>query len=336
MRLSDFDYDLPEEAIARHPTARRDASRLMVVDRDTQEITHATFAALGEHLSPSGDVIALNDSRVLPARMEARKKATGGRVEVLLIEPVDGDERWRVMLGSSKPVREGAELELGDVVVRVERIEGEGFGVVSFPEPAADIAARFGSLPLPPYIDREVEPEDEERYQTVYSRHDKCLSVAAPTAGLHFTPELLAGFEARGIGIAPVTLHVGPGTFLPVRVDDVSEHQMHAETFEISESSASRIEKAERVVAIGTTTTRVLETIGRPVRAQSGRTDIFIRPGFEFSVVGALVTNFHLPRSTLLMLVSAFAGRELILDAYERAVKEGYRFYSYGDAMLIL
>ncbi len=335
MRLSDFDYALPESAIARHPADRRDASRLLVVDRSTRTLTHTTFDRIGDHLAPE-DLLVANDSRVIRARLAATKRETGGRVEVLLVEPTTDEMTWRVMFRASKKVRAGTELLIGDDVVVVEAIEGEGFGVVRLPRAGRELAADHGALPLPPYIDRPVEPEDEERYQTIFAREGLERSVAAPTAGLHFTEGLVADLARRDIGLVKVTLHVGPGTFLPVRTDEVDDHAMHSEAFELTAEAAAAIEAARRVVSVGTTSTRVLETVGRPVRAASGRTELFIRPGFEFAVVGAMITNFHLPKSTLLMLVSAFGGRELMLGAYEEARDAGYRFYSYGDAMLIL
>jgi S-adenosylmethionine:tRNA ribosyltransferase-isomerase len=340
VRLSDFDFELPEAAIARHPGARRDASRLMVLDRARAGVEHRTFADLPALLSP-GDLVVANDTRVLPARLEATKVATGGRVELLLVEPVDGDERrWRAMVGASKPVRPGAVLRVGDdAELEVVAAEGEGFVVVALPEDAATLTARHGRLPLPPYLGRDAEPADTDRYQTIFARGPE-RSVAAPTAGLHFTPEVLAGLEARGVGFATVTLHVGPGTFLPVRTDDVTEHRMHAERFHVDAATAARVEATRaaggRVVAVGTTVTRVLETLGRPLREAEGSTDAFLRPGHAFTGIDALITNFHLPRSTLIMLVAALAGRERVLEAYRTAVAEGYRFFSYGDAMLIL
>lgn len=335
MRLSEFDYDLPESAIARHPADRRDGSRLLVVDRRARTLTHTTFDQVGEHLAP-GDLLVANDSRVIRARLAATKRPTGGRVEVLLVEPTTDEKTWRVMFRASKKVRAGVELEIGGEVAVVEAIEGEGFGVVRLPRTGRELAAAHGALPLPPYIDRPVEPADEERYQTIFARDGLERSVAAPTAGLHFTEGLVEGLAARDVGLVKVTLHVGPGTFLPVRTDEVDDHTMHSEAFELSAAAAATIEAARRVVSVGTTSTRVLETVGRPVRAAAGRTELFIRPGFEFAVVGAMITNFHLPKSTLLMLVCAFGGRELMLGAYEEARDAGYRFYSYGDAMLIL
>jgi S-adenosylmethionine:tRNA ribosyltransferase-isomerase len=335
LRLSDFDYALDESSIARHPAERRDGSRLLVVDRSSGALTHTTFARVGEHLA-AGDLLVANNSRVIRARLSATKVGTGGRVEVFLVEPTQDDRTWRALLRPAKKVRVGAELAIGDDVAVVEALEGDGFGVLRLPRAGAAVAADHGALPLPPYIDRPAGPEDEERYQTIFAREGLERSVAAPTAGLHFTDGLVEQLASQGVGLEKVTLHVGPGTFLPVRTDDVTDHKMHSEAFELSDAAAARIEAAKRVVSVGTTSTRVLETVGRPVRAAEGRTELFIRPGFAFAVVGAMITNFHLPKSTLLMLVCAFGGRDLILGAYEEARDAGYRFYSYGDAMLIL
>jgi S-adenosylmethionine:tRNA ribosyltransferase-isomerase len=281
----------------------------------------------------------VNDSKVLAARLFGQKP-TGGRVEILLVEPIDAPGlRWRAMAQASKAIRPGQSIELAPgVVVQVVEDEREGFFVLDLPEPGEELARRFGQLPLPPYLGRGAEPIDQERYQTIFAVEQQARSVAAPTAGLHFTKHLLGRLEARGIGRSELTLHVGPGTFLPVRHETIELHRMHKERWAVGEASAVRIARAKsegRVVAVGTTSVRVLETLGLPVRAGEGATDLFIRPGFEFEVVDAMVTNFHLPRSTLLMLVAAFAGRETILAAYAEAVREGYRFFSYGDAMVI-
>lgn len=334
MKVEDFDFDLPDAAIARYPAAARDASKLLVLDRASDRISHHSFAELPSLLSPR-DLLVVNDTRVLAARLFAKKAGSGGRVELLLIEPIDGvasSLRWRAMVAASKAVRAGSSLVLEDgALVSVVAAEGEGFVIVSLPAPAAELAARYGEIPLPPYLGRRAEDLDRTRYQTVYSKGEE-RSVAAPTAGLHFTPELLASLSHTAI-----TLHVGPGTFLPVRVDDVEKHRMYSERFEVSASAAAAINGASgRVVAVGTTVTRVLESLGRPIAATSGATDLFIRPGHTFRAVDAMITNFHLPRSTLLMLVAAFAGRDRILAAYREALARGYRFFSYGDAMLIL
>lgn len=331
--LEDYDYALPPEQIAGRPAPARDASRLLHVAPQGVR-AHLGFSDIEALLHP-GDVLVVNDSRVLRARLEARKLETGGRVEILLVEPeADG---WLALLGASKKVREGQILALaGGEHVEVREDRGGGMYRVHLPEPAPVLAARHGALPLPPYLNRPADGQDDERYQTVYARGEE-RSVAAPTAGLHFTPELLARLEARGIERRAVTLHVGPGTFLPVRTEDEADHEMHAERYEVNENTARALRRAReegrRLVAVGTTAVRVLESFEG--RAGAGSTQLFIRPGFRFRWVDALLTNFHLPRSTLLMLVAAFGGRGRVLDAYREAVREGYRFYSYGDAMFL-
>jgi S-adenosylmethionine:tRNA ribosyltransferase-isomerase len=341
LRLDDFDFDLPDEAIARFPTKERDGSRLMVIDRGSGSIAHHTFADL-PRLLRAGDLLVVNDTRVLAARLRAHKKASGGRVEILLVQP-ESDRRWRAMVAASKPVREGALLLLDldpSVEVKVAREEGDGFVLLDFPSDPVELARLHGEIPLPPYLSRAAEESDKSRYQTVFARADAERSVAAPTAGLHFTPRLFDALDRGGVERAAITLHVGPGTFLPVRALEVEEHRMLPERFEISESAARAIraarEQGRRVIAVGTTVTRVLESSGSSIEARSGTTDLFIRPGHRFQVVDAMVTNFHLPRSTLIMLVSAFAGRERILGAYRQAIEAGYRFFSYGDATLII
>lgn len=341
MRLSDFDYALSDALVARFPTERRDGSRLMHLDPEGRW-AHRRFPDVLELLRP-GDVLVTNDTAVLAARMEARKLETGGRVEVLLVEPLEAggpDGRgWRAMLGASKRVRSGAVLALGEDRLRVVEDEGEGLYRLQLSAPAEELAARHGALPIPPYLGRAPTPDDAVRYQTVYADPSKRGSVAAPTAGLHFTPALLDALEARGIERVSLTLHVGPGTFLPVRGTSVEEHRMHAERFEVPAATAEAVERASaegrRVVAVGTTSTRVLESFRGAVRPGKGSTDLFLRPGSTFHRVDAMITNFHLPRSTLIMLVAALAGRERVLAAYEEAVRERYRFYSYGDAMLV-
>lgn len=343
MQASDFDFDLPDDAIARHPTARRDGSRLLVVDRSKRSISHHQFSELPQLLT-SGDLLVANDTKVLEGRLHTRKAGTGGRVELLLVEPVVEEEPmvWRAMAAGAKSLRVGMELVIDPSVgpLVVTHCPGMGFVHLRLPVPAGELAERFGELPLPPYLKRKAEQSDAERYQTVFADQAARRSVAAPTAGLHFTPELLEEARKRGIDQAYVTLHVGPGTFLPVRTDNLDEHVMHAERYTLGEPAAQRISKArsdgQRVISVGTTVTRVLETCGPDLRPVQGSTDIFIHPGYEYKVVGGLLTNFHLPRSTLVMLVCAFADRELIMGAYREAVEAGYRFYSYGDAMLVL
>jgi S-adenosylmethionine:tRNA ribosyltransferase-isomerase len=351
MRLSDYDYDLPRELIAQRPLERRDDSRMMVLHRAEQKIEHRQFRELKTFLL-SGDLVVLNDTRVLPAR----RFSDNGAVEFLFLERL-GPTRWKCMVTPGRKMRVGAMTTIGDACLRVDEITAAGDRIVTF-DKDVDVYAD-GSMPLPPYVNRPSDETDAARYQTVFAREPG--AVAAPTAGLHFTTQILSE-----ISHTFVRLHVGPGTFLPVRSEDIAEHRMHAERFSLSPEAAVKINNARRVLAVGTTVVRVLETAssqarrsrrivgqahrlpsagGAPapqepqpdqIKAQSGETDLFIYPPFTFRVVDALLTNFHLPRSTLLMLVSAFAGREFILRAYEEAVRDRYRFYSYGDCMLIL
>ena len=351
MRTDEFDYALPKELVAQRPAARRDASRLMILDRARDGVVETTFERIADELRP-GDLVVLNDTRVLPARLEARK-TTGGRVEILLLErdaSANGACVFSCLLSNSKGMARGARLVLpegleaelqDDLAGGRPRLRFSAPGGAD-PEPAL---RRIAAMPLPPYIRREagdaMEALDRERYQTVYADSDG--AVAAPTAGLHFTPELLARLAGRGVPVHYLTLHVGPGTFRPIRAGRVEDHRLEAEPIDIPEATAEAVERARRegrrVVAVGTTTTRALEWAagedGR-VRARTGPADLFIRPGHRFRVVDALLTNFHLPRSSLLVLVSAFAGRDSILAAYRHAVATRYRFYSYGDAMLIV
>ncbi len=327
-RLSDYDYVLPRELIAKRPLERRQDSRMMLLTRAEQKIEHREFCELKTFLQP-GDLLVLNDTRVLAAR----RFSDDGAIEFLFLERL-GPKHWKCMVTPGRKMRVGATTTIDQVCLRVENITAEGERIVSFDKELDVYAA--GSMPLPPYLDRHSDETDVGRYQTVFARQPG--AVAAPTAGLHFTAEILSE-----IPHAFVTLHVGPGTFLPVRSENILEHRMHAERFSISPEAADKINNARRIVAVGTTAMRALETatpsselITRKVKPQSNDTDLFIYPPFTFRVVDALLTNFHLPRSTLLMLVSAFAGREFILRAYEEAVRERYRFYSYGDCMLIL
>lgn len=331
LRTSDFDYQLPEEQIAQGPPAERDGGRLLCLGRESGEIVHRRVVDIPD-LLPKDALVVVNDSRVIPARIAARR-ATGGQVEVLLLERL-GLRRWRAMLRVSKQLRQGEVLEVeGGGTVSILGAPVAGRGEVELSEEA--LPWKVGAMPLPPYIRRPADGEDAKRYQTVYAREDG--SVAAPTAGLHFSDALLARVRERGHQVVGVTLHVGPGTFVPVRTERPDEHQMEQERYEVSEEVAGAIAEAKAdgrpVIAVGTTVVRTLEASGAV--AGVGRTELFIRPGYRFSVVDGLLTNFHLPRSTLLMLVSAFAGRERILAAYQAAVGAGYRFYSYGDAMLI-
>ena len=327
-RLSDYDYVLPRELIAQRPLERRQDSRMMVLLRAGQKIEHRRFRELKTFLR-AGDLLVLNDTRVLAAR----RFSDNGAVEFLFLERL-GPTRWKCMVTPGRKMRVGAKATIDDVSLRVEEITPKGERIVTF-DRDVDVYAG-GSMPLPPYVSRPSDETDAARYQTVFAREPG--AVAAPTAGLHFTSEILT--EIRH---AFVTLHIGPGTFLPVRSEDIAEHRMHAERFSVSPEAAYKIDNAQRIVAVGSTAMRVLETatrnakpVSRQIEPQSGETALFVYPPFTFRIVDALLTNFHLPRSTLLMLVSAFAGREFILRAYEEAVREKYRFYSYGDCMLIL
>ncbi len=341
MRTSDFDYILPEELIAQEPVTPRDASRLMVL-RASGPPEHMRFTDLERLLEP-GDLLVFNDTKVVPARLLGAKES-GGKVELLLVEPLGRDlARWRAMGRASKPIRAGTRLGFDGLSARVEAAEGEGFFVVALDRGGADLEAalaRAGRIPLPPYIRREPTDLDRERYQTIWARAPG--SAAAPTAGLHFTEGLLARLDARGVERTAVTLHVGPGTFLPVRGEDLSSHRMHPEPYEVPPEAAAAFDRARarggRVVAVGTTSVRTLESAWRDGRLSPGpgRTDLFIRPGHEFRAVDALVTNFHLPRSTLLVLACAFGGTERVLSAYREAVSARYRFFSYGDALLMV
>lgn len=322
-RLSDYDFELPRELIASRPLPDRAASRMMVVDRAAGTVTHHMFRDLPEYIRP-GDLLVLNNSRVIPARL----LTDDGRVELLLFEQL-GPARWKAFARPGKRTRAGDSFAIAGTVAHIESVdEDDGTRVVRF-EAEPDLE-KLGHMPIPPYLGREDDAEDRVRYQTVYAT--VAGSVAAPTAGLHFTQEILAGLPH-----AFITLHVGPGTFLPVRGDNLDEHRMHGENYEITPGSAEAINAAQRVIAVGTTSMRVLESLpAGTVEAGNGRTEIFIRPGFEFRHTGALLTNFHLPKSTLFVLVCAMAGHDLMQRAYAEAVRDKYRFFSYGDCMLIL
>ena len=323
-RLSDYDYVLPEELIARRPPAQREDARMMVLHRCAQRIEHRKFTDLGEYLAP-GDLLVLNNTRV----MSARRFSDDGKIEFLFLERL-GPTRWKCLVKPGRKMRVGAAFAINGAQARVEEICEDGERIISIERD--ENLFEGGLVPLPPYMRRQSDSTDVERYQTVFAEVPG--AVAAPTAGLHFTPKILAKFPHTFI-----TLHVGPGTFLQVKSEDIAGHRMHKEEFSISASAARAINSATRIVAIGTTTVRVLESASRhdgKLAAQEGGTDIFIHPPAEIRRVDALLTNFHLPRSTLLMLVSAFAGREFILAAYAEAIRERYRFYSYGDCMLIL
>ena len=343
MLLTDYSFELPEELIAQEPLAERSASRLLVVDRADATIRHTAFSELPRLLQP-GDLLIRNETRVIPARLHG-VKASGGRIEVLLIERLAGaDELWRCLTRSAKPARVGQRLTFADgVSAEVVADLGEGSRTLCF-YCTGDFATHLenlGEMPLPPYIQRAPRGEDRERYQTVFARESG--AVAAPTAGLHFIAGTFADLEQRGIEVRGVTLHVGPGTFQPVRAQYLDDHRMHGEAYTIPAETAEAVNRARRegrrVVALGTTSTRALESAvdaQGQLLAGSGVTELFIRPGFNFRVTGALITNFHLPQSTLLVLVATFAGKELIFEAYRQAVAERYRFFSYGDCMLIL
>ncbi len=340
MKTSDFDYVLPEELIAQSPLDKRDSSKLMTLDRVTGEVTHKIFSDIKDLLIP-GDCLVINDSRVLPARLFGRREKTGGAVEVVLLRDL-GNNEWECLTKPGRKTRMGARVEFGDgelrAVVTGEREDGNKVLRFEFEGIFLEVLDRLGRMPLPPYI--KLELEDKERYQTVYSR---CVgSAAAPTAGLHFTHELLDELKQRGIKVCPVTLHVGLGTFRPVKAEDIEEHHMHSEYCCISREAAQMLNETKsnggRIVAVGTTSCRTLESWAKPdgtFEECSGFVNIFIYPGYKFKAVDALITNFHLPQSTLIMLVSALAGRENVISAYELAVKERYRFFSFGDAMFI-
>jgi S-adenosylmethionine:tRNA ribosyltransferase-isomerase len=346
MRTADFDYALPEQLIAQRPLRRRDGCRLMVLDRRTGAVEHRTFHDLPNEVRP-GDLLVFNDTKVLPARLFCRK-TSGGKVELLFVEPL-GPRTWKALVKPGRGLRAGALLyvngERDSGTLRVDEAAPDGGRVVSLPEgerfrSITGLLEKHGRVPLPPYIRRPDIDSDREDYQTVYAREPG--AVAAPTAGLHFTPRLLAALQKRGAGLAFLTLHVGAGTFLPVKVDDPREHSMHEEEYELPEETAAAIMRTAgrggRVIAVGTTVARVLEHCARlsgTLSASRGRTSLMILPPYEFRIADGLVTNFHLPKSTLLMLVSAFASRESVLAAYAEAVREHYRFFSYGDAMFI-
>lgn len=340
MKTSDFYYDLPQELIAQTPLSDRSSSRLLVLNKESGGIEHKHFYDIESMLNP-GDCLVLNDTRVLPARLYGVKEGSGGKIEFLLLNRISRD-RWEVILKPGKKAKPGAKFVFGDGLLKAEIIEtvNDGNRIVEFSYDGVfeNILDKLGEMPLPPYITEKL--RDKERYQTVYSKNDG--SAAAPTAGLHFTKELLEKISAKDVKLAYVTLHVGLGTFRPVKVDDVENHKMHSEFYIINEETASVINETKknggRIVSVGTTSSRVLETVADEngfLKAQTGWTDIFIYPPYKFKAVDALITNFHLPESTLLMLVSALAGSENIRKAYAEAVEQRYRFFSFGDAMFI-
>ena len=357
MDVKDFYYDLPQELIAQDPLEKRDNSRLMVIHRDSGEIEHRSFHDIIEYLR-EGDCLVINDTKVIPARLLGVKEETGAAVEVLLLKN-KGDNVWECLVKPGKKLKPGARVCFGGnddtPILRGEIIDTveEGNRLVRFSYEGIweEVLDRLGEMPLPPYITHKL--KDRDRYQTVYAKNSG--SAAAPTAGLHFTEQLLSDIEKKGVSIARLTLHVGLGTFRPVKVEKIEEHHMHTEYYELSQEAADTINEARRrggrIISVGTTSTRTLETVGvaqglhkvepgseeyKDIKASSGWTDIFIYPGYEFRVVDSLITNFHLPESTLIMLVSAFYDRESVMKAYEEAVKERYRFFSFGDAMILL
>lgn len=341
MNVKDYDYDLPEELIAQDPLEDRSSSRLMVLDRQTGDVEHRHFTDILEYLHP-GDCLVINNTKVIPARLFGVKEDTQAKIEVLLLKRKENDI-WETLVKPGKKAKPGTKLVFGDGLLTAEVVDvvEEGNRLIQFHYDGIfeEILDQLGQMPLPPYITHQL--KDKNRYQTVYAKYDG--SAAAPTAGLHFTKELLQKVKDMGVDIAEVTLHVGLGTFRPVKVENVLDHHMHSEFYMVSQEAADKINRAKesghRVIAVGTTSTRTLEAAadenGR-LYETSGWTEIFIYPGYQFKVIDALITNFHLPQSTLVMLVSALAGREHVLHAYETAVKEKYRFFSFGDAMLIL
>lgn len=341
MKTSDFFYELPEELIAQDPLEDRTASRLLVLDRKTDKLEHKIFGDVINYLNP-GDCLVINNTRVIPARLIGEKEGTGGKVEILLLKRRENDI-WESLVKPGKKLRPGARVIFGDGRLKAEILEiaEEGNRLVKFYYEGIfeEILDSLGEMPLPPYITHKL--EDKEMYQTVYAKFDG--SAAAPTAGLHFTNELLEKIRQKGIRIASVTLHVGLGTFRPVKVEDVNNHHMHTEWYEVNNEAADIINETKknggRVICVGTTSCRTIESVADEngfMSAKTGETDIFIYPGYKFKVMDGLITNFHLPESTLVMLVSAFAGKDRILSAYETAVKERYRFFSFGDAMILL
>ena len=342
MDVKDFDFELPKELIAQDPIEQRDASRLLVLDKKTGEFSHHIFHDIADMLEP-GDCLVINDTKVIPARLFGVKEDTGAHVEVLLLRRKENNI-WETLVRPGKKLRPGARLSFGEGKLRAEVLEWveEGNRLIRFEYEGIfeEILDEQGQMPLPPNITHEL--KDKNRYQTVYARHEG--SAAAPTAGLHFTRELLEKIEKKGVKIARVCLHVGLGTFRPVKAERVQDHHMHSEFYQVEEEAAAMINEAKssghRVIAVGTTSCRTLESAADPLtgmlRPKSGWTDIFIYPGYQFKCIDALITNFHLPQSTLLMLVSALAGREHVLAAYEEAVREKYRFFSFGDAMFIV
>lgn len=341
MKVSDFDYYLPEELIAQHPTPVRDQSRLLVYHRESKKIEHRIFCEIKEYLMP-GDCLVINDTKVIPARLYGVREDTGAKIELLLLEKKDKDQ-WQALVKPGKRVKIGSRLVFGNGILKGQAIDilEDGSRIIEFDYEGIfeEILDQIGIMPLPPYIHEKL--EEKERYQTVYSKY--AGSSAAPTAGLHFTKELLEEIEKMGVKIARITLHVGLGTFRPVKVEDIKEHKMHYETYNVSQEAADTINQCRknggRIIAVGTTSTRTLESVADDkgiIHPGSGKTDIFIYPGYTFKGIDGLITNFHLPKSTLIMLVAAFIGKDEVLNVYKKAVEERYRFFSFGDAMLII
>lgn len=340
MKTADFYYDLPKELIAQDPLTDRSASRLLVMDRETGEREHTVFRRITDYLQ-AGDCLVINDTKVIPARLLGEREESGGKVEVLLLKR-KGDNIWETLVKPGKKARPGMRLSFGGGLLRAEVLEvvTEGNRLIRFEYDGIfeEILDRLGQMPLPPYILHEL--KDKNRYQTVYAKYEG--SAAAPTAGLHFTEELLREIESKGIKIVHVTLHVGLGTFRPVKVEDVTKHHMHTEFYQVTKAAAEEINETKksggRVICVGTTSCRTVESCSSEdgmVQAGEGETDIFIYPGYRFKVMDGLITNFHLPESTLLMLVSAFAGKEHVMEAYKEAIEKRYRFFSFGDAMFL-
>ncbi|MGT2930302.1 tRNA preQ1(34) S-adenosylmethionine ribosyltransferase-isomerase QueA [Streptococcus dentasini] len=341
MHTDDFDFTLPEELIAQTPLEKRDSSKLLVIDRQTHMMTDTRFDHILDELDP-GDALVMNNTRVLPARLYGEKSETHGHVEFLLLKNTQGDQ-WEVLAKPAKRLKVGTKVSFGDgrltATIREELEHGGRIAEFHYQGIFLEVLESLGEMPLPPYIHEKL--GDKERYQTVYAKENG--SAAAPTAGLHFTKELLQKIENKGVKLVYLTLHVGLGTFRPVAVDNIEEHDMHSEFYSLSDDAAQTLREVKaagkRIVAVGTTSIRTLETIGNKfggtIQADSGWTNIFIKPGYQFKIVDAFSTNFHLPKSTLVMLVSAFAGRKFVLDAYQHAIEEGYRFFSFGDAMFV-
>lgn len=341
MKLSEFDFNLPEELIAQHPLEKRDTSRLMVLNRQNQTIEHKHFYDLVDYLQP-GDILVRNNTKVIPARLFGIKEATNGHVEVLLLKDL-GDNTWQCLVGNARIVKVDTEISFGEGLLKAKCIEVKDEGIrifkMIYDGIFYEILDQLGTMPLPPYIKEKL--DDQNRYQTVYAKIEG--SAAAPTAGLHFTDEVIEKIKAKGIEILDVTLHVGLGTFRPVKVDDINDHHMHSEFYMIEPEVADKLNQAkangQRIIAVGTTSTRTLEANIKKYgkfKATHENTDIFIYPGYHYEAIDCLITNFHLPKSTLLMLISAFASKEFIFKAYQEAIDQQYRFFSFGDSMLII